>query len=96
MSEFMKFIREQGVIGLAIGFIMGSATGKVVSSLVADIVQPLIGFMFGSSAGLAALAFGPVRYGQFAANLLDFLIMASVVFFLFKGLRLDRIDAKKA
>lgn len=40
MQDFIKFIREQGVIGLAIAFILGGAVAKVVSSLVKDIIQP--------------------------------------------------------
>lgn len=95
MNSFITFIREQGVIGLAIGFIMGGATGKAVSSLVADIVQPVIGLIFGSRTGLVTMAIGPVRVGSFLASLIDLLIVAAVVFFVFRGLKLDRLDVKK-
>ncbi len=43
MQDFLNFIREQGIIGLATGFILGGAVSKVVSSLVGDIIQPIIG-----------------------------------------------------
>lgn len=95
LKEFLDFIREQGVVGLAIGFILGGAVGKVVSSLVGDIIQPVIGLLLGSEDGLAAAAWGPVRYGNFLAVLIDFLIVAVVVFYGFKGLHLDRLDKKK-
>jgi large conductance mechanosensitive channel len=95
MRAFLTFIREQGVVGLAIGFIMGGATTKVVTSLVTDVIQPLIGLAFGSTDGLAAFAVGPVHLGAFIVALIDLLIVAAVVFFLFKGLKLDAIDAKK-
>lgn len=95
MQAFTTFVREQGVIGLAIGFILGGSVGKVVASLVTDIIQPVIGLIFGSTEGLTALHFGPVMVGNFAAVLIDFFIIAAVVFFAFKGLGLDKLDAKK-
>ncbi len=95
MNAFITFIREQGIVGLAIGFIMGGAIGKVISSLVADIVQPIIGLVLGSRLGLAAMALGPIHYGSFLSNLIDFVIVAAVVFFVFRGLKLDKIDSKK-
>jgi large conductance mechanosensitive channel len=95
MYEFISFIREQGVVGLAIGFILGSSVGKVVSSFVQDIVQPLIGLLVGSTEGLKAWQLGPVMLGNFCAVLIDFVIVAAIVFFVFKQLRIDRLDKKK-
>ncbi len=95
LNEFVKFIRELGVIGLAIGFILGSAVGKTVSSLVNDVVQPLLGYVLGSTTGLKTIHLGSVMVGNFLANLLDFILIAAVVFFLFKGLKLDKLDAPK-
>jgi large conductance mechanosensitive channel len=95
VNAFVTFVREQGVVGLAIGFILGGSVGKVVASLVTDIIQPIIGLIFGSTEGLTALHFGPVMAGNFIAALIDFLIIAAIVFFAFKGLGLDKIDGKK-
>jgi len=92
---FVQFIREQGVVGLAVGFILGGAVSKVVTALVNDIVNPLIGFMLGSTSGLKSMQLGPVLLGDFVAVLIDFLIIAAVVFFLVKGLGLDTLDKKK-
>ncbi|MFH1047037.1 MAG: MscL family protein [Patescibacteria group bacterium] len=94
MQAFLNFIREQGIIGLAIGFILGGAVGKVVSSLVSDIIQPIIGLIFGSPEGLRVMVLGPIRLGNFFVVLIDFLIVATVVYFIFKKLKLDKFDKK--
>ncbi len=91
---FIKFIREQGIIGLAIGFILGGAVSKVVGALVSDIINPIIGLIFGSRAGLAGFMLGPVALGSFIAVVIDFLIIAAVVYYFFKGLGLDKLDVK--
>lgn len=95
MNGFINFIREQGVVGLAIGFILGGAVSKLVASLVNDLIQPLIGMLFGSADGLASLSYGSIAYGNFLAILIDFLIVAAVVYYGFKALKLDKIDKKK-
>jgi len=94
-ADFVTFIREQGVMGLAIGFILGGSVSAVVSSFVRDIINPAIGLLFGSVKGLSAFSLGPVMLGSFLSVLIDFLIIAAVVYFVFKGLRLDKLDAKK-
>lgn len=95
MQDFIKFIREQGVVGLAVGFILGGAVSKVVSSLVSDIINPIIGAIFGSASGLSYMMLGPVALGNFVAVLIDFVIVAAVVFFIFKRLGLNKLDAAK-
>ncbi len=80
---------------MAIGFVMGGAISKVVSSFVQDIVQPILGYILGSAKGLNSLAVGPITYGQFITAFVDFLIIAAVVYFIFRGLRLDKLDVKK-
>ncbi len=94
ISGFITFIREQGVVGLAIGFILGAAVGKVVTSLVTDVVNPLVGLLF-SGEGLTELMVGPVALGSFISALIDFGIIAAVIYFGFKGLGLDKLDVKK-
>jgi large conductance mechanosensitive channel len=96
LAGFMQFIREQGVVGLATGFILGGAVSKVVSALVNDIVNPVIGFALGSTEGLKAMKMGPILLGDFVAVAIDFIIVAAVVYFVVKGLGLDKMDAKKA
>lgn len=96
MKDFVTFIREQGVVGLAIGFILGGAVSKVVSSLVEDIIQPAIGMVFGSADGLSSLAAGPVMYGNFITIVIDFVIIAAVVYYIFKKFGFEKLDAKKS
>jgi len=95
LADFSKFIREQGVVGLAIAVILGGAVGKVVSSLVNDIIQPLLGYLLGSRNGLEAMHLGSVMIGHFLASLIDFVIIAAVVYYIVKGLKFDKLDAKK-
>ena len=95
MKDFIQFIREQGVVGLAIGFILGGSISKVVASLVGDVINPIIGALFGSTEGLANFMLGPVALGNFIAVLIDFIIVAAVVFFIFKRIGLDKLDAPK-
>ena len=99
MTGFINFIRKQGVVGLAVGFILGTSVAKVVSSLVQDIIQPVLALVLGGPGGLNAAAFSffgaTVKYGSFIAAVIDFLIIAAVVYYGVKALRLDRLDVKK-
>lgn len=95
LHDFVEFIRERGVVGLAIGFMLGASVNELVASLVEDIIQPIVGIIFGSPEGLAELAVGPVRYGEFLVVLIDFTIIAAVIFFGFKMLKLEKLDKKK-
>lgn len=99
VEGFVTFIREQGVMGLAVGFLLGGAVSKVVTSLVSDIINPIIGIFLGSTENLSAatLAIGPIeiRWGSFLTVLIDFIVIALVVYFGVKGLGLDKVDKKK-
>lgn len=95
---FLEFIRERGVVGLATGFIIGTSVSKVVTSFVQDIINPLVGLLIGGEAlKQATLSIGSVKLGlgNFTAVLIDFLIITFVVYAGIKGLKLDRVDAKK-
>ncbi len=99
MAGFMTFIKEQGVVGLAVGFILGGAVSKTVSSLVDDVINPLIGLILGGASDLSShiISIGTtaIRWGSFVSAIVDFAIIAAVIYFLFKGLGLDKLDAKK-
>lgn len=99
MKGFMDFIREQGVMGLAVGFILGGAVSKVVASLVTDIINPLLGVILGAAGNLSTMAItiGPAKimWGSFLSVLIDFLVIALVVYYGVKGLGLDKLDKKK-
>ncbi|WP_139904504.1 large conductance mechanosensitive channel protein MscL [Clostridium thermarum] len=86
-KEFKKFALRGNVLDLAVGIIIGGAFNKIVSSLVNDIVMPLVGILLGHvDIKEAALKLGEVelKYGMFIQNILDFLIIAFSVFILVK------------
>lgn len=99
MKGFMDFIREQGVVGLAVGFILGGAVSKMVASLVTDIINPVLGIALGVVGGLkeAGIQIGPAKilWGSFVSAAIDFLVIALVVYYGVKLLRLDKLDIKK-
>lgn len=100
MKGFLNFIREQGVVGLAVGFILGGAVSKVVSALVADIINPLVGLLLGAAGGLKTASFGigPARilYGDLISVIVDFVIVALVVYYGVKIIGLDKLDKTKS
>ncbi len=88
-QEFMAFLNKYGIVGLAIAVIIGSAAGKLVSALVADILMPIITFFIpGGAWRTALLAIGPINLaiGDFVGVLIDFIIIAIVVFYMMKWL----------
>lgn len=99
MADFINFIRKQGVVGLAIGFILGGAVSKLVSALVNDIINPLLGILLGKLGNLSHYAFeiGPIKilWGDFLSVLIDFIIIALVVYLGFKALKLDQLEKKE-
>lgn len=98
MKGFMEFIRAQGVVGLAVGFILGGAVSKMVASLVSDIINPILGMALGAAGNLkeAYLEIGAAKltWGNFATTTIDFIVIALVVYFGVKGLGLDKLDKK--
>jgi len=99
MKGFLDFIREQGVIGLAVGFILGGAVSKVVSSLVEDLINPILGLVLGAAGNLdqAYLQIGQSKlmWGSFINTTIDFIVIALVVYYGVKFLKLDKLDKKK-
>lgn len=100
MKGFLDFIRERGVVGLAVGFTLGGAVAKLVTAFINDLISPVLGVILGMAGGLkdASLNIGPVKlfYGDFISSFIDFIIIALVVYFGVRALRLDRLDKKKS
>lgn len=96
---FTTFIREQGVLGLAIGFVLGGAVSKAVSSLVNDIINPLLSVFLGATENLSkvTLKIGGVDiyWGRFLSSLMDFIVIALVVYFAVRLLRLNKEEVEK-
>lgn len=99
MRGFIDFIREQGVVGLAVGFILGGAVSKVVSALVTDVVNPLLGVVLGVVGNLktASISVGSAQilYGDLISVIIDFLVVALVVYFGVKSIGLHKLDKPK-
>lgn len=92
---FLDFVRERGVMGLAIGFVLGSAVQKVVTAFVNDIVNPFVGILLGRADGIKTFAIGNFLIGDFIAVLIDFLILAFIIYLVFKLLGLEKLDKPK-
>lgn len=98
MKEFGEFLKEYKVIPLAIAFIMGAAITTVVQSLVNDIVMPAVTpFIPGGAWQEATLHAGPVvmKIGSFIGAIVNFVIIALVVFFIAKKMLGEKKVAKK-
>ncbi len=93
-QEFFDFLKTFGIIGLAIAFIIGAASSSLVTSFVEDIINPLIGLFLpsGSLDQLYVNATGvsdtpsQFRYGHLISEIIDFLIIAFIVFLAYKWL----------
>ena len=87
MEEFKDFISKGNVMDMAVGVIIGGAFGKIVSSLVENILMPLIGILLGGvnfSDLSATVGNAEVKYGIFLQSVFDFLIIAFVIFVMIK------------
>lgn len=87
IREFKQFISKGNVIDLAVGVIIGSAFGKIVSSMVNDILMPLIGIIIGGlnfSSLHVKIGEATIQYGSFIQNVIDFLIVAACIFLFIK------------
>ncbi|MFE6134684.1 large-conductance mechanosensitive channel protein MscL [Bacillus sp. NPDC057893] len=100
-NEFKKFAFKGNVIDLAVGVVIGAAFGKIVSSLVKDIITPLLGMVLGGvNFTDLKLTFGKssIMYGNFIQTIFDFLIIAAAIFMfvkVFNKLTSKREEEKK-
>jgi len=96
LNEFKEFISRGNIIDLSVGVIIGGAFGKIVTSLVNDILMPLIGVVIGGL-DFTSLSFkvkdATISYGAFIQNLVDFLIVAACIFAFIK--LISKLTTKK-
>lgn len=93
-GEFMKFLKEYGVIGLAIGVIIGSKAGELVKAIVDGLLMPVIGMVL-PSGDWQQLVIGPFQVGLVLAALINFTVVAFIVFmFAKKVLKEDSVTKK--
>ena len=89
LQEFKDFIAKGNVLDMAVGVIMGSAFGKIVTSVVDDLLMPLIGMVIGgvNFTNLhVTIKDATITYGNFIQNVIDFLIIAICIFFMVKAI----------
>jgi len=83
LQEFRNFAMKGNVVDLAVGVIIGAAFGKIIASLVEDVIMPLLGTLIGG-VNFSTLAFtvgsATLKYGKFLQTCLDFLIIAWAIF----------------
>ena len=100
LNDFKAFIMRGNVMDLAVAVIIGGAFGKIVTSLVDDILMPLIGLIIGGIdfSGLAfTVGSAKVTYGNFINNVVDFLIIAFVIFLMVRSItKLEKMAARPA
>ena len=96
IKEFKEFAVKGNVMDMAVGVIIGGAFGKIVSSLVDDVLMPLIGMLTGGvdfTKLTAKVGDATVNYGTFIQNIVDFLIIAFCIFLMIKGM--NKLKPKK-
>jgi large conductance mechanosensitive channel len=98
MKGFFEFIKKQGVVGLAVGFILGGAVSKIVASVVNDIINPIVGLFLGSVEGLknayVEIGSAKIMWGSFINTAIDFIIIALVVYAMVSALGLNKSENK--
>lgn len=99
MKGFLHFLRTQGVIGLAVAFILGSAAQDLVKALSSDLLTPFIGLttskignLSTASSTVAGQTFG---WGHFVYTIINLFLIALIVYIVFKKLGIDRLDEQK-
>lgn len=94
IKEFKEFAMKGNVVDLAIGVIIGAAFGKIVTSLIEDVITPLVLKPALDAANLSRIeeltVFGSVKYGMFLSAVINFLIVAFVLFLIIKGINASR------
>lgn len=87
LTEFKEFIARGNVVDLAVGVVIGTAFSKIVSSVVNDILMPIIGMLIGGinfSNLSIKVGEATITYGNFIQNVIDFLIISACIFFMIK------------
>lgn len=106
LKGFIDFIRTQGVVGLAVGLVLGGAVSVMVKSLVDNIVMPPLGLILGSAEGIKGLSWTIgntnagqaviIRYGIFLNDFINFIVIALVVYLIIRLLKIEKLDKKKS
>ncbi|MCU7556338.1 large conductance mechanosensitive channel protein MscL [Macrococcus capreoli] len=79
-KEFKAFALKGNVLELAVAVVLGAAFGKIIASLVADIIMPVIGLIFGNTDFASNWVYKGIKYGLFVQSIIDFIIVAFAIF----------------
>jgi large conductance mechanosensitive channel len=106
VKAFLEFIRTQGVVGLAVGLVLGGAVSVLVKSLVDNVVMPPLGLLLGSAEGLKGLSWvigettdgkeAVLHYGVFLNDFINFAVIALVIYLIISLFKVEKIDKKKS
>ena len=89
MKEFKEFVSRGNVMDMAVGIIIGSAFSAIVTSLVEDIINPILGIFGGMNFDKLSITLAgdaTLNYGKFISAIINFLIMALIIFFIMKAM----------
>jgi large conductance mechanosensitive channel len=104
LQGFINFVREQGVVGVAIGLIFGLAAKSLVDSIMVTTINPIVGVILGTNnldnkffclKSVNGACTSKLAWGTLVSALINFIIILFVVYFIVKILKLDRLDKKK-
>lgn len=103
VSGFADFLREQSVVGLAIGLVLGAQVKALADQMIASFINPLLGLVLPGTGALDKKVFilhlsdksATFAWGSFVAVTLSFITTAAVIYFVFKSLKLDKLAKKK-
>ena len=99
LEGFVDFVREQGVVGLAVGLVLGTQIKTLVDQVVLSFINPFVGLLLPGSGSLQEKSFHfsdqVFKWGAFVSQFISFIIVCAIIYFLVKGLKLDRLDKKK-
>jgi large conductance mechanosensitive channel len=99
LEGFTEFIRQQGVIGLAVGLVLGTQIKQVVDTFIASFLNPILGLILPGSGDLSQKTFAldisdkqaVFAWGQFVYVLISFVAVAAIIYYIVKALRLDKL-----
>lgn len=95
IREFKEFALTGSVFDMAVGIILGAATSALVTSLVDNIISPIIGMLFGEP-DFSAITLGPILVGSFLNSVISFFIIALVIFLMIKSINSFRKPTEEA
>jgi large conductance mechanosensitive channel protein len=103
LQGFVNFVREQGVVGLAVGLVLGTQVKVLVDQMVISFINPLLGLLLPGKGNLTEKVFHVTfrgkgqdfSWGAFVSQLISFLVVAFIIYMVVHRLKLDRLDKKK-